>query len=412
MMYAIVLLLSVLPPVFGQEAEPEEAPQEATEAPADEPVPQSETDAPVESPPADETAEDLQAEVDAFLGAEPPVASPPVAAAPNALNPRITAFGDVFYSASMHDGEVNPMSTFWLRSLEFDVRADVDPFAKAVAVLAFEQDDPVGEHDAHEDEESPEDEEDHEGDAHASAYHVVPEEVYIDLVALPAQLSARVGQQLLPFGVTNRMHPHDWPWPDMPLPFATLVGDHGVGDVGAVVSYRVHNPWDRALTVQAGAVSGALFDPEQTDPAMGWLGRVEYFDELGALELGVGVSAMGLRAEHLEGADLLLRWRQDSWRSVVLIGELIREGASDGTDAGDLGWVGTLQVQPTRPLYFGLRADGMAEALRYGGTVSYYTSEFLRLRAAVFSDGDEWRMDGQLTFVWGSHPVEPYWVNR
>jgi len=155
-----------------------------------------------------------------------------------------------------------------------------------------------------------------------------------------------------------------------------------------------------------------LFDPEQTDPAMGWVGRVEYFDELGALELGIGGSAMGLRADRIEGADVLLRWRQDSWRSVVLIGELIREGASNGTDAGDLGWVATLQVQPTRPLYFGLRADGMAEALRYGGTVSYYTSEFLRLRAAVFSDGDEWRMDGQLTFVWGSHPVEPYWVNR
>jgi hypothetical protein len=234
----------------------------------------------------------------------------------------------------------------------------------------------------------------------------------VDLVALPAHLSARIGQQLLPFGVTNRMHPHDWPWPDMPLPFAELIGDHGVGDVGAVFAYRMHNPWDKALTLHAGTVSGAFFDPDQEDPAPGWVGRAEYFDEFGPIELGLGASAMGLRANRLEGADLLVRWRGDSWRSVVWITELVREVHCDEPSPGDLGWVSTLQLQPTRPLYLGLRVDGMADELRYGGTVSYYTSEFLRIRVASFGDGEEVRTDAQLTFVWGSHPVEPYWVNR
>ena len=54
----------------------------------------------------------------------------------------------------------------------------------------------------------------------------------------------------------------------------------------------------------------------------------------------------------------------------------------------------------------------MADDMRYGGTLSYYTSEFLRVRVAMFTDGDQIRIDGQLTFVWGSHPIEPYWVNR
>ncbi len=378
---------------------------------AEEPPDPPDTPPPSESETSQPDA-DIQAEVDAFL-AEAPAASASETATPvvNAFNPSITAFGDVLYSAGLHDGALNPTSTPWVRSLELDVRADVDPFAKAVAVIAIEQHDPLvlGDgHDHHDhDEETPTDtEDDHEG------FSTSPEEVYIDLVALPAHLSARVGQQLLPFGLTNRMHPHDWPWPDMPLPFATLIGDHGVSDVGAVMSYRAHNPWDKALTLQGGLVSGALFDPNQADPAPGWLGRAEFFDEFGSFELGLGASAMGLGSHRLEGADLLFRWRGDSWRSVVLIGEVLREGAHGGSNAGLPGWVGTLQVQPTRPLYLGVRVDGMADDMRYGGTLSYYTSEFLRVRVATFTDGDQIRIDGQLTFVWGSHPIEPYWVNR
>ena len=385
----------------------------ADEQPADptDPVPPSTSE-----PESGDPETDIRAEVDAFLADTPtPTSSDtPIAPPPNAFNPSITAFGDVLYSASLHKGTLNPTSTPWVRSLELDVRSDVDPFAKAVAVIAIEQHDPIVLEETHHDHAHHEEAESEDTDTHEehSGFSVVPEEVYIDLVALPAHFSARIGQQLLPFGVTNRMHPHDWPWPQMPLPFATLIGDHGVSDVGAVLNYRVHNPWDKALTLQGGLVSGAFFDTDLSDPSPGWLGRAELFDELGAIELGLGVSAMGLGSQRLEGADLLLRWRGNSWRSVVLIGELIREGAQGDSAAGDLGWVGTLQFQPTRPLYLGVRVDGLGKDTGYGGTLSYYTSEFLRLRLATFTDGDHMRIDGQLTFVWGSHPVEPYWVNR
>ena len=80
--------------------------------------------------------------------------------------------------------------------------------------------------------------------------------------------------------------------------------------------------------------------------------------------------------------------------------------------AGPIGWTATLQVQPTRPVYIGLRVDNMDEDWQYAAYLSYYTSEFLRLRAGAATDLDTWIADAQLTFVWGSHPVEPYWVNR
>ncbi len=107
---------------------------------------------------AEETTEgapsiDIQAEVNAFLGAAatpetaPAPASP--AALPNALNPSLTTAADLLTTVIIDDGELNPASTMWLRSLELGISADVDPFAKAVAFIAFEQDAPLGWPDHH-----------------------------------------------------------------------------------------------------------------------------------------------------------------------------------------------------------------------------------------------------------------------
>ena len=72
-----------------------------------------------------------------------------------------------------------------------------------------------------------------------------------------------------------------------------------------------------------------------------------------------------------------------------------------------------MQVQPTRPVYLGVRGDRLDGAFQVGGYASFYTSEFLRLRAGARVDQDGLLVsDAQLTFVWGSHPVEPYWVTR
>ena len=344
-------------------------------------------------------------EIDAFLGeteTKPPL--PPVSS-PNAFNPRITAFGDALLSVAGHGAEVDPASAPWLRSLELDLRADVDPYAKAVAVIALHQEAPVGGHAEGAEEHGAE--EVLVEDTH-SAFSVAPEEVYVDFVNLPAGLGVRAGQFKLPFGITNKMHPHDYPWPDAPEPFAEMLGEEGLADMGAYGSWRPANPLGVGVTLQGGAVAGEYWDPDAQTPLPAWFGRAELFYDFGRVDVGLGASSFGLATDHLDGADLLVRYTPSGWRSIVAMGELFRS-------ADEMGFTSTLQLQPARRLYIGGRLDGELgddTHLFYGGAVSFYTSEFLRLRAGCTSDGDEWLANGQLTFVWGSHPVEPYWVNR
>ena len=174
----------------------------------------------VPAPPVDDTEEtEDPLDIDAFLEAAPPAAPapPPRSPGPNTFNPRITAFGDALWSVGRDEGTTLPESAPWLRS--------------------FEQDGPTLGHAHEHDEHDEHDEADATGDVHG-AFVVVPEEVYVDLVALPGGLSAPVGPFLLPFGITNRMHPHDWPWARPPLPFTEVIGEHGLSDAGLSTAWR------------------------------------------------------------------------------------------------------------------------------------------------------------------------------
>jgi hypothetical protein len=368
----------------------------------------------------------IENEVDRFIGQTEQIKQAEQPSMQNAFNPRITAFGDVFWSLGFDDGKINPASTPWLRSLEIDLRADVDPFAKAVATVALEQEDPLAGH-AHADED-----EDHSG----PMFTVVPEEVFVDLVALPGGFSARLGQFLLPLGITNRMHPHDYPWPLAPMPFQETIGDHGLADVGGQLNYRVAHPLNGALTLQAAVVSGTHFDPDGDNAAASWVGRAELFQKAGDVDIGLGGSGTGLNKDWLAIGDAMVRWRWSGTGSLVWLSEVFflpsEDHATEHDDHADQdeheehadqeqaseessttpSWTTTLQLQPARAWYLGVRYDQIGDANWIGGTVSFYTSEFLRIRTAALHHEDQWRMDAQLTFIWGSHPVEPYWVNR
>jgi len=362
-------------------------------------APPAETPA-AETPPA-EVPGSMDLDIAQFLGesdastlSAPPPPAPTAPNNPNAFNPRITAFGDILTSVGIDKAGVMPGSGPWVRSFEMDIRADVDPFAKAVAVVAVGQEPPplAG------------------GVDPEGGFSIAPEELYLDLVSLPAGISARVGQFKLPFGLTNRMHPHDWPWPDAPMPFVNTLGSEGMAETAATASWRIPNPWGVAFTLEGGVTGGNALDWMNTSPVPGFIGRAEYFQDLGQFELGLGASTVGQTDKRVDGADMMLRWRKDSWHSVVLMGEAFRN-VEAGT-GGPVGITSTLQVQPTRPLYFGARVDEMGGSWEYAGYISYYTTEFLRIRAGASTDLSSVLATGQLTFVWGSHPVEPYWVNR
>ena len=86
---------------------------------------------------------DLLKEAEALAAPTTDSAAPPPARASfNAMNPGITAFGDVVGQLGLGPDGVTPGSTLYLRSVELELRAAVDPFAKADVVLAFEQEAP------------------------------------------------------------------------------------------------------------------------------------------------------------------------------------------------------------------------------------------------------------------------------
>lgn len=347
-----------------------------------------------EAPPSpiDSDQENILREAEA--AAAVPLPPPPATRAPSLfpLNPGITAFGDMVGQLGVHDGRLMPGSTLYLRSLELEIRTQVDPFAKAAAVIAFEQEAPP-----------------FDGSTAAGGFGAGPEEAYVDLVALPWHLSARLGKFKQPFGLMNRTHPHDLPWVDVP-PSMELLAEEGYNDTGGTLSWVVP-AGPLGITLTAGGLSGQPFeDSTGPDAALAGLGRIEVFAGFGNVDVGFGGSAVrhwGLQQQAL-GADLSFRWRPNQRRSVVVLAELIQ-----GMD-GQVGGYGALQVQPSRSVFIGFREDFTGDDLRHNLFVSGYTSEFMRLRvgggyAAASGDVDAL---AQLTFVWGSHPVEPWWVNK
>lgn len=335
---------------------------------------------------ADEQAAFLR-EAEAAAAAAPPPPPQVGRSSANALNPGITAFGDLVGQVGVAGGDLMPGSTMFLRSLELELRADVDPFAKADAVIAWEQEAP-----------------DLAGGP-GEGFGSEPEEAYVDLVALPWRLSARVGKFRQPFGIVNRMHPHDLPWVDVP----ELLGEEGYNDTGGTLQWLVPlGP--AALTVTGGALSGEPFDEDGARAAIAGLGRAELFVAHGSLQVALGGSTvrdMGNGAAYV-GADAMVRYAANPRRSVALLGEAVQD--PDGGLAG----YGAIQLQPGRNVYVGVREDVGEEGLKHNAFLTYYTSEFLRVRAGggYAPETDQVDALAQLTFVWGSHPVEPWWVNR
>ena len=329
---------------------------------------------------------DLLKEAEALASPTTASAAPPPARATfNAMNPGITAFGDVVGQVGLGPDGVSPGSTMYLRAVELQFRADVDPFAKADLVLAFEQEAP------------PLDGGPGEG------FGAEPEEAYIELVALPARLSAKVGKFKAPFGVINRTHTHDLPWIDGP----NLMGDEGYNDTGGTLTWLL--PLGPAgVTVTGGAFAGEPFDPDNAVANLAALGRAELFVGTGDVGASVGGSVLqnvGGDGRYL-GGDFTLRWKPSQRRSLVLMSELV--------SGETLGGYAALQYQPARLWYVGVRQDFGADGLKSNVYLSTYSSEFLRVRIGGGYAHDIGAVDllSQLTFVWGSHPVEPWWVNR
>lgn len=354
----------------------------------------------------------------------PPAPAPSAGSvSPNVFNPTITVVGNGLYRYddmpvfAGEDPEKRIDRTFNLREVELDFRAAIDPFADGVVIVSFPSEVPgeVG---------------------------VEVEEAFVTVKRLPIPifdepplgLKLKVGRFRTEVGRMNRLHLHDLPQTDRPLVTNELFGDDGY--VGNGLSAQMFLPFfdDESaveLTTQVLAGGGPpVADGSARNPA--FVANLRWFRTFAnAHNFDLAFTFQWGRPddEHhalTYGADFLYKWkpaRGGEFRSFVLGGQVLR---AETPTSSPLGYFAFAQYQLTRNTYLGARWDDTAtladDDLRrhaIAGYLTWYTSEFLRLRIGyqhIISDlADE---DGrntafvELGFIFGAHPTEPFWVNR
>ncbi len=353
----------------------------------------------------------------------------------NVFNPTLTLVGNTLWRVDNkdviheHDGETHVLDDrFSLRELELDLRAAVDPYADAVAIISAHSHDP-------------------------GVYELEVEEGYINIKSLPfffweeppLGTVLKVGRFLTSVGIENRLHTHDLPQSMRGLTFENFIGAHPYGAEG--VSAHLFLPWfieEGAWTLTAEAVQGGgwkMGHDGTNQPA--YIGNLDWFHtiadehdlEIALIETYGSNDADGRRQAKLSSLDLFYRWRPiegGAFTSLVLAGQLFygsREFQDEatlvsGTNRAFGGFVYT-QYQIDRRWYAGVRYDRTEHlenrdilSQRLNPYVSYYLSEFFRIRAGYEQTwSDDPALDGlktfllEVNFVFGAHPPHPYWAN-
>ncbi|RME04695.1 MAG: hypothetical protein D6805_02120 [Planctomycetota bacterium] len=344
----------------------------------------------------------------------------------NEFNPRITIFGDISYHWShkpVYNEEGEQISRrFSLREAEGDFRADVDPYAKGVLIVSLGEETP-------------------------NQYTVDIEEGYITFESLPWNFRAKIGKFRPDIGILNKLHLHDVPQFNYPLPIQRFLGEEGLSTAGAALMWLFpYAPWDFSLQVLNVDQESAFPYPQRKNgklsassyPSIFFRNKLqESFLENYELQMGMTYGfGYGDKKNRLKnqifGMDFFFRWRplkRGTYRSFVIQTEFFyveRERfQQDGGNIYSIGLYSFIQYQINRNIYLGGRydfshdlEDSKNREYKLSGYVSYYTTEFLRLRLGYeYHHLNRQRPDihsifFQITFVFGSHPAEPYWVNR
>ncbi|MAE96295.1 MAG: hypothetical protein CL910_16715 [Deltaproteobacteria bacterium] len=352
----------------------------------------------------------------------------------NLLNPEITAFVDLGGSLSS-DGDNRARNRFNLREAEIDFRAAIAPQADGVLVVAIgeEIEDPFG--------------------AVEVSREFELEEAYVNFHTLPWDLAFKGGKFRNAFGRNNLLHTHDLPQVTRPLAVQAFLGPEGLATVGGSLSWLVPNPWEQYVEWNAEFVNA---DGGEESPILGgaaadnpgFLSHLKLFSDVGdtgSLELGTSFLYTHTSEDrddtgYLLGADLTYLWRdpqQPDFRSLLLQGELFWSKTDFAHDtAGTIrddnwGFYAFGQYQFAQNWFAGLRYDytefpNLGERRRddseWGASayVSWYLNEALRLRLEYQHLGRDREGEGDsedalllgLSFLIGSHPGHPYWVNR
>lgn len=297
---------------------------------------------------------------------------------------------------------------------------------------------------------------------------VAVEEAYIDTLALPYGLAAKVGRFFSDIGYLNRQHPHAWDFTDAPLVYRAFLAGN-LGDDGAQLRWVA--PTELFVEVGAEALRGAAFPAggEDRKGIEAWTAFTHVGGDVGSggswraglwhydgnaqdRRSGEDIETGFTGDSRISGVDFIYKWapqRNPLVRNFVLQAEaMLRnergivlhdpDGSADAGayDGDQLGWY-TQAVYQFMPRWrVGLRydrlttsnevenpVDGTSLALladdggdpqRWSTMVDFSNSEFSRLRLQL--SRDESRPDQetdnqvfvQYTMSLGSHPAHQF----
>lgn len=324
-----------------------------------------------EATPTPAEAEDLT-EIDVAPATPEPVVdvvqNQPAAGAGKVFNPDISVIGN--FVGKMGDlNEFDERASASLEESELSFQAFVDPYAQAKFFVA------VG----------PEGAEVEEG--------------FINFIALPHDLTAKVGKLKANFGKVNLLHTHARPWIDTPLVLNNFFGGEGLADSGVSVS-RIfpnrHNIFVEATgEVYSGNAEGVFESQNRND--LFYLGHLKAYHDLSEqsnLEIGASF-ARGTAPEtggtsEFGGLDVTYRYKpleRGLYRSFISRTELVANRRS-GSDDHAFGFYTSADYQFARRWFAGIRLDQTDRAgdpsLTDRGaslTLTFWPSEFSQLRA-------------------------------
>lgn len=274
------------------------------------------------------------------------------------------------------------------------------------------------------------------------------EEAFAVTRALPHGLQIKGGQYYTEFGRHNVLHPHAWAFVDQPVILSRLLGPDGLRSQGARVSWLMPTPWYSELYVGAQNAKGHpvvsfLYEEEEFVGGYELIHRdVEDFSDLlysarwlngfdlsDTLSVNLGLSALrGPNASgpdtstSIHGADLYLKWQPlvtqrgfpfVAWHSELLNRRYQTPGATLKDSGGFTqalwgfkpGWVAGLRLEYAEGSGGAGGYDISADSLRDNRTrvspnLTWYLSEFSKLRLQYNHDRAEFLADGRADSLW------------
>jgi hypothetical protein len=351
----------------------------------------------------------------------------------NAFNPSISVVGDMLgqygFNLKEHaheeqkDGHIHNhefKNGFMVREVEFEFRGAVDPFADALVVLALE---PHGMADV--------------------SVHL--EEAYARLKKWPGLgfaplgMSIKAGKFRTALGRMNRIHLHNIPQINYPMALGAFLGQEGYAAPGVSLNVAFNPTTTSALNLFAESVflSKLPIQDKGADKMASGIMHAWWHQELGSAHaLDVGISSLlgrkgkkGSGALWLFGSDVHYSYMPAGYgqNPLFLFGnEFFTANKREEAGRWPMGNFTWAQVRLFDATFAGIRYDlapQEEDLIQFqhalGGYLTHYTTEFLRFRLGyehvmpeISSLAGDHRVMLSMIFILGSHPQEPYFINR